>query len=291
MLGLTSNTGLIARALALSLLFCLSFFGCGGSSTPSPTNARIEPNFSNGSYTLKWDYETTLFWFQILETDLDDPSHPAELPIMQPLVREKTFTGKADNKRFSYSLRMVQYDSTAGKLNALTAWTPAVTIDTSSLYRAPQPPTNVKATVGTNGQMTVTWDAPLGGFVSHYKVDQRRKDSVWSEWANLASAHTVPPYTHTIATTGLYQYQIAACNAKGCGTSASSPEITVTINETITTAPLPAVATDPDPSAQGDDIGSIAGSFRVNESGAATYDVPIFAIPGTAGVTLENFLR
>ena len=33
-----------------------------------------------------------------------------------------------------------------------------------------------------------------------------------------------------------------------------------------------------------DSVGAIAAEFRVDESGAATYSIPLFAVPGTAGV-------
>lgn len=36
-----------------------------------------------------------------------------------------------------------------------------------------------------------------------------------------------------------------------------------------------------------DRVGATAGQFRVDESGAATYSVPLLTVPGTAGVTPE----
>ena len=285
MLGLTSNNGLIARALALSLLFCLSLFGCGDPATPSPTNLRIDANLSTKAYTLRWDYPTTLFWFQIRETDLDNPSSPIEMPIMQPLVREKTFTGKPAGKRFTYELRLVQYDTAANKLVILTDWTPAVTVDTNALFNPPPPPTTVKATAGTNGQVTVTWTAPSGGLVDHYTVEQRRKTSSWSSWTMLSSAQTTTSYSHSVARSGLYQYQISACNSLGCSAGVSSPEITLSVSENITTAAPPGPASAPTATAIGDEVGSVGGNFRVSESGSATYSVPLNLVPGTAGVT------
>jgi len=49
-------------------------------------------------------------------------------------------------------------------------------------------------------------------------------------------------------------------------------------------APQPHVEADPGASSVSDQIGTLAGEFRVNESGAATYSVPIAAPTGTAGV-------
>ncbi|MGE0209088.1 MAG: SpvB/TcaC N-terminal domain-containing protein [Lysobacteraceae bacterium] len=40
-----------------------------------------------------------------------------------------------------------------------------------------------------------------------------------------------------------------------------------------------------------DQVGATAGQFRVDESGAATYSVPIQAVPGTAGVAPDISLN
>ena len=49
-------------------------------------------------------------------------------------------------------------------------------------------------------------------------------------------------------------------------------------------APSPAANPNPSLPAGSDQIGSINGSFRVNESGAATYSIPLMSAPGVAGV-------
>ena len=43
----------------------------------------------------------------------------------------------------------------------------------------------------------------------------------------------------------------------------------------------PQVLVSPDPLS--DSVSATAGEFRVDESGAATYSVPIYAVPGTTG--------
>lgn len=44
----------------------------------------------------------------------------------------------------------------------------------------------------------------------------------------------------------------------------------------------PSVLFEPD--LESDRVAAIAAEFRVNESGAATYSVPLYTVPGTAGV-------
>lgn len=60
---------------------------------------------------------------------------------------------------------------------------------------------------------------------------------------------------------------------------------------TIAKAPKPVIHAIPGINLAADTIGSTAGQFRVNESGAATYSIPIAAVAGTAGVTPEMSLN
>lgn len=45
----------------------------------------------------------------------------------------------------------------------------------------------------------------------------------------------------------------------------------------------PSISMSPD--TVSDQVSATAGEFRVDESGAATYSVPLYVVPGTAGVT------
>ncbi len=56
--------------------------------------------------------------------------------------------------------------------------------------------------------------------------------------------------------------------------------------------PLPPhIATSPGVSAASESVGAITGNFRVNESGSATYSIPVFAPAGIAGVTPQISLN
>ncbi len=78
--------------------------------------------------------------------------------------------------------------------------------------------------------------------------------------------------------------------AKAFDASGESSEDTVGISVTaVPVVPITPPAPPPLNSAS-DSIGTTAGDFRVDESGAATYRIPIFAAPGTAGVVPEMAL-
>ena len=273
----------VSRLIALLAVFCLSIWGCTNTAPDNPSNLRFDANLSTQSYKVRWDFAPSVYWYQLLETDLDNPGSPVELPILQPQTLEKAFTGKPANKKYSYQIRLVQLDVN-NKLVVVTGWSAAITVDTNALFNPPQPPTTVKATAGTNGQVTVTWAAPSGGIVDNYKVEQRRKTSSWSSWTLLSSAQTNTSYSHSVTRSGLYQYQISACNSLGCSGGASSQEITLAVSENVTTESPPSPAVAPTATPIGDEVGSIGGSFRVSESGSATYTIPLNLVPGTAGV-------
>ena len=54
-------------------------------------------------------------------------------------------------------------------------------------------------------------------------------------------------------------------------------------------APAPAIHIEPEPAVDpySDSVGATAAQFRVDEAGAATYSMAIYAAPGTAGVAPE----
>ncbi len=75
----------------------------------------------------------------------------------------------------------------------------------------------------------------------------------------------------------------AAAGANAVGRSQAADEAdaaAAAARAVIATASQPTTA----PDSTSDRVGAIAGSFRVDESGAATYSIPLFTPPGTAGV-------
>ncbi|MEM0953192.1 MAG: Ig-like domain-containing protein [Pseudomonadota bacterium] len=141
-------------------------------------------------------------------------------------------------------------------------------------------------TYSDNGQVYLQWEyANDGGDGIYYKVFQTL-DSVPNE-TPIVSTQT-PGASLELLESGDYIFQVEVCNAERCGgKSTAQVSVEVDLLAGLYTADLP----DP-PAAKpafqsntaSDEIGTTAGSFRVNESGAATYNIPIFSLPGTAGV-------
>ncbi|MDP2185075.1 MAG: Ig-like domain-containing protein, partial [Xanthomonadales bacterium] len=96
---------------------------------------------------------------------------------------------------------------------------------------------------------------------------------------------TTAPYAFTWnnVPSGSYTLTAKATDNEGASTT-SSPAITITVNAAPPPPPPPPVA-PPTLDPLSDSVGASAGAFRVDESGAATYSIPLFAAPGTAGVT------
>ena len=56
-------------------------------------------------------------------------------------------------------------------------------------------------------------------------------------------------------------------------------------------APAPQIAIAPQPDSESDQVGVVAGSFRVDEQGSATYSIPVLTAPGIAGVVPQISLN
>ncbi len=138
----------------------------------------------------------------------------------------------------------------------------------------------------STGSYTVSWDEASGA-VETYQLEERSGAIEWTVVQNT-SEHSMVFSEKADAS---YEYRVAACNASGCG---DYSDIVTTIvvagsalsgreDESDTPAPKPNVGASLIAASEG--VGSMGGFFRVNESGAATYSVPITVGTGSAGVT------
>ena len=89
---------------------------------------------------------------------------------------------------------------------------------------------------------------------------------------------------------GSWDYRVRACNATGCSDWSATFTVVVPggVNG-VPSAPAPIVTESTtvlsaDELTSLDKIGTLPGEFRVAESGAATYSIPLTLAPGTAGV-------
>ena len=138
----------------------------------------------------------------------------------------------------------------------------------------------------TDGSYTVSWQAGSGEASAYVLQEQRGS----GDWVTVQSANALSK-TLNDKTNGIYSYRVKACGATACSAFTPAISITVTLPANVPAAPsafdaignLNSLVAQADITAT-DSVGSVAGSFRVNESGAATYSIPIAAVAGTAGV-------
>ncbi|MGQ0801506.1 MAG: Ig-like domain-containing protein, partial [Pseudomarimonas sp.] len=82
-------------------------------------------------------------------------------------------------------------------------------------------------------------------------------------------------YTWTNVAAGTYSVSARAID------NLDGPSVTAPITIVVTTPPVAVLPTE---DYQSDSVGATPAEFRVDESGAATYSIPLYAAPGTAGV-------
>ena len=137
-----------------------------------------------------------------------------------------------------------------------------------------------------DGAYDVTWASVAGA--SRYELQRR---VAGGRWATVLKAPALVKSESGLGS-GRYDYRLRACAAAGCsGYSA--------ISSTTVQAPAAAPSAHVEPSPgidsaavrETDRIGATAGSFRVDESGSATYRIPIATAAGTAGVAPQLSLN
>ena len=194
--------------------------------------------------------------------------------------REKAFTGKS-NGTYSYQARACPQSGACSDYSAPRSVTVPI---------PPPVPSGLAATAPDGGGgYRVFWNAVTWGPAVTHALEERPAGGSWTEIHNGAAA------TFTVASNanGSYAYRVRACAGGVCGGWNDSLNVNVAnvAVATVETPPAPYVAPDSLVTAAEikatDATGTIAGAFRVTESGAASYRIPIYATPGTAGVTPE----
>lgn len=131
------------------------------------------------------------------------------------------------------------------------------------------------------GTFTLTWGTVATA--TAYELERRLQGNPWPGSPLQNSSAT--SYSATSLADGVYEFRVSACNAAGCGSPSPVHSVEVQkLAHTIPAPPAPATYNDPGALASSDSIGTTVGEFRVDESGAATYSIPIYTAEGTAGV-------
>lgn len=146
------------------------------------------------------------------------------------------------------------------------------------------PPGSISGPTSNDGASSYPLSWVPSATATSYNLQERFNGG---SWATIYSG-VAPSYSVSGRGLGVYTYQVQACFSGG-GCSGYSVPFTVTVAfgnsilNSLAPATMPSIA-QADIN-NWDKIGSTEGTFRVNESGAATYKIPFFAVPGTAGVT------
>lgn len=147
----------------------------------------------------------------------------------------------------------------------------------------PDAPTQLIASANAvNGNVSLDWNDASGIDIT-YEVEMRYGNGEWVAFDDSRSS----ALSNDLGQEGLYQFRVRACNSSGCSTSSPVDGFTVNQLGEVNDAPLPALKPEVALADinQSELIGVVGTDFRVNESGAATFNMPIYAVTGTAGVT------
>ena len=144
-------------------------------------------------------------------------------------------------------------------------------------------PAGLSGPPGSTGAHTISWQPVTGA--TRYELRVRQD----LETPTIHNTGTATRMAFSALADGNWHYAVRACSSAQCGPW--SKALTVAVGDgTVPDAPRPAetmadsIVPDTE-SINADKVGTLAGEFRVAESGAATYRIGIPLPPGTAGAT------
>lgn len=127
-----------------------------------------------------------------------------------------------------------------------------------------------------NGTFTVTWAASFGG--NYYQLEQN--DGLSTNYVQVLSQNQLSFTTNELSD-GIYTYRVKACSFLG---GCSLPRISSSTTVNRPTPPPPSGGGDSSRDLISDAVGAISGDFRVDESGQATYSIPVYTPTGVANI-------
>ncbi len=144
-------------------------------------------------------------------------------------------------------------------------------------------PAGLSGPPGSTGGHTISWQPVTGA--TRYELRIRQDQ----ETATVRNTGTATRVAFSALADGNWHYAVRACRDAQC--SPWSKALTVAVGDgTVPDAPRPAETTADSivpatESINADKVGTLAGEFRVAESGAATYRIDLPLPPGSAGAT------
>ena len=161
----------------------------------------------------------------------------------------------------------------------------------------PPTPTGLTGPATDNdGSYTISWSyvgGPVGDVA--YQLEQQFGSGGWI--LQVASTYSNSSQRN-VSASGAYSYRVRSCdpdNLLVCSGWSNIHTVQVDLGSQGALPSEPPTANPYDPTqvapAVSDTVGTTAGSFRVDESGAATYTIPIATASGTAGVAPQISLN
>ncbi|MCT2532888.1 FG-GAP-like repeat-containing protein [SAR92 clade bacterium H231] len=241
---------------------------------------------TSGSYTVTWTGGTFLY----LEEKKDSGSWTT---VYSGAGSSKSFSGKGVG---TYQYRIRLYFCFVPVIFCLNLYTdPVTTVVSVALPSAPGAitgPSNVTYPSGSSASYSLSWGA-ASGTVTSYELQEQVNSGSWTTVQNTSSLSK--SFSGKLAAT--YYYRVRACNASGCSGYGGTKSVMVSIATSLPQTPPAPYNPDPGALVTGsevtatDNAGVSGGSFRVDESGSATYSMPIMTLAGTAGVVPEVSLN
>ncbi|MDM3872664.1 SpvB/TcaC N-terminal domain-containing protein, partial [Porticoccus sp. W117] len=243
----------------------------------TPGSASVPSTDADGSYTVSWTAGSGTTVDYLLQEQINGGSWAN---VTTTASTSHAITGKGDGN-YSYRVR-------ANNSSGSSGWSAT---DTVAVTHIPGTPGAISGPTQSYGSpITLTWGSALGA-VSNYSLEQRKDSGSWS----VIDAGSDRTHTTGNLTEGSYDYRVRAVNSSGAGGYTALHSATVIIHTPPPAAPSAHVEPTPIASSaavvETDSIGTIAGSFRVDESGSATYNIPIATAAGTAGVAPQLSLN
>ncbi|TQV89601.1 FG-GAP-like repeat-containing protein [Aliikangiella coralliicola] len=230
-----------------------------------PPTSITTPGSSSGSYTVSWASVNVATSYR-LEEQINGGGW------------NQVYSGTALSKSFTKSDAGYRY-----RVKACTSATCSgyKTSNTITVVNLPSMPSSISGpSNNANGNFTINWGA-ASGVVTSYTL-QRRVNS--GSYSTVYSGSGLSKSFSGLSD-GSYDFQVRACNGSGCSSWRGPHSVFVNV---VRTDPLPAPAPHVEPipavDSTSEKVGATSGEFRIDESGALNYSIPIAVAPGTAGI-------
>ncbi len=231
------------------------------------------PATSSGSHTVTWDNPSSLPF------ELQEKVGSGAYTVAYAGTGTSYFvTGRSSG---TYSYRIHYSFSFFGSISHF--YTDAVVTTVSTGLATPSPITG--PSTDDDGAFSLSWGSVSGA--TYYDIERRLNGGAWFSQIVIPAS-----LVETGMGDGTWDYRVRACDVSSCSNWTALHTIVVTnTGPPPPPPPVPGSAGDPGANLESDQTGTTSGNFRVDESGSATYSIPIVTAAGTAGVAPQISLN